>query len=163
MTTNWQSAFSRVRAALMRRGRSAHDADDVVQEAWVRLACYESEQTVAKPAYLRNARWNYARRGAAAKVWQLDRLHPQLSAEGEHQMTHEHAVLAVGCFRGMQELIRRYDVVISAQVGYSGGDVSNATYRNHGTHAEAIEIVVDPEKMSEQKVEKQCTNRNSRM
>lgn len=48
MATNWQSAFSRVRAALMRRGRSAHDADDLVQEAWVRLACYEREQTVAK-------------------------------------------------------------------------------------------------------------------
>lgn len=49
MTTNWQSAFSRVRAALMRRGRSAHDADDLVQEAWVRLACYERDQAVAKP------------------------------------------------------------------------------------------------------------------
>ena len=49
MTTNWQSAFSRVRAALMRRGRSAHDADDLVQEAWVRLAYYEREQAVAKP------------------------------------------------------------------------------------------------------------------
>ena len=49
MSTNWQSAFSRVRAALMRRGRSVHDADDLVQEAWVRLACYEREQAVAKP------------------------------------------------------------------------------------------------------------------
>lgn len=49
MTTNWQSAFARVRAALMRRGRSAHDADDLVQEAWVRLACYERDQAVAKP------------------------------------------------------------------------------------------------------------------
>ena len=49
MTTNWRASFSRVRAALMRRGRSAHDADDLVQEAWVRLACYEREQTVAKP------------------------------------------------------------------------------------------------------------------
>jgi RNA polymerase sigma-70 factor (ECF subfamily) len=49
MTTNWQSTFARVRAALMRRGRSAHDADDLVQEAWVRLACYEREQTVARP------------------------------------------------------------------------------------------------------------------
>ena len=49
MSTNWQAAFSRVRAALMRRGRSVHDADDLVQEAWVRMTCYEREQTVAKP------------------------------------------------------------------------------------------------------------------
>lgn len=49
MAPNWQAAFSRVRAALVRRGRSVHDADDLVQEAWVRLACYEREQTVAKP------------------------------------------------------------------------------------------------------------------
>ena len=49
MVTNWQAVFSRVRAALMRRGRSLHDADDLVQEAWVRLACYERERTVAKP------------------------------------------------------------------------------------------------------------------
>lgn len=49
MATNWQAAFSRVRAALMRRGRSLHDADDLVQEAWVRMACYEREQDVAKP------------------------------------------------------------------------------------------------------------------
>lgn len=49
MAPNWQSVFSRVRAALMRRGRTVHDADDLVQEAWVRLACYEREQTVAKP------------------------------------------------------------------------------------------------------------------
>jgi len=49
MVPNWQAAFSRVRAALMRRGRSVHDADDLVQEAWVRLAGYEGAQTVAKP------------------------------------------------------------------------------------------------------------------
>lgn len=49
MVTNWQAALSRVRAALMRRGRTVHDADDLVQEAWVRLACYEREQSVAKP------------------------------------------------------------------------------------------------------------------
>jgi peptide-methionine (S)-S-oxide reductase len=59
-------------------------------------------------------------------------------------MTQERAVLAGGCFWGMQDLIRRYDGVISTRVGYSGGDVPNATYRNHGTHAEAIEIVFDP-------------------
>ncbi|WP_329045426.1 peptide-methionine (S)-S-oxide reductase MsrA [Amycolatopsis sp. NBC_01488] len=56
----------------------------------------------------------------------------------------ERAVLAGGCFWGMQELFRRQPGVISTRVGYSGGDVPNATYRNHGTHAEAIEVVYDP-------------------
>src|SRR3982751_6141506 len=60
----------------------------------------------------------------------------------------ERAVLAGGCFWGMQDLLRRYPGVISTRVGYSGGDVPNATYRNHGTHAEAIEIVFDPEQIS---------------
>ena len=63
-------------------------------------------------------------------------------------MSEERAVLAGGCFWGMQDLIRRYDGVISTRVGYSGGDVKNATYRNHGTHAEAIEIVFDPARIS---------------
>ncbi|OEC96704.1 MULTISPECIES: peptide-methionine (S)-S-oxide reductase MsrA [unclassified Rhizobium] len=63
-------------------------------------------------------------------------------------MTTERAVLAGGCFWGMQDLIRRYNGVISTRVGYSGGDVPNATYRNHGTHAEAIEIIFDPQKIS---------------
>ena len=57
----------------------------------------------------------------------------------------ERAVLAGGCFWGMQELLRSRPGVISTRVGYAGGDVKNATYRNHGTHAEAIEIVFDPE------------------
>ncbi|WP_290061099.1 peptide-methionine (S)-S-oxide reductase MsrA [Amycolatopsis solani] len=56
----------------------------------------------------------------------------------------ERAVLAGGCFWGMQELFRRQPGVISTRVGYSGGDVPHATYRNHGTHAEAIEVVYDP-------------------
>jgi peptide-methionine (S)-S-oxide reductase len=60
----------------------------------------------------------------------------------------ERAVLAGGCFWGMQDLVRRQPGVISTRVGYSGGDVPNATYRNHGTHAEAIEIVFDPTKTS---------------
>lgn len=60
----------------------------------------------------------------------------------------ERAVLAGGCFWGMQDLIRRRPGVISTRVGYSGGDVPNATYRNHGTHAEAIEIIFDPGKTS---------------
>ena len=63
-------------------------------------------------------------------------------------MTHERAVLAGGCFWGVQDLIRRYDGVISTRVGYTGGDVPNATYRNHGTHAEAIEITFDPTRIS---------------
>lgn len=63
-------------------------------------------------------------------------------------MTEERAVLAGGCFWGMQDLLRRYSGVISTRVGYSGGDVVNATYRDHGTHAEAIEIVFDPEKIT---------------
>ena len=62
--------------------------------------------------------------------------------------TGERAVLAGGCFWGMQDLIRRYDGVISTRVGYTGGDVPNATYRNHGSHAEGIEIVFDPAKIT---------------
>jgi peptide-methionine (S)-S-oxide reductase len=58
--------------------------------------------------------------------------------------TTETAILAGGCFWGVQDLMRRYPGVISTRVGYSGGDVPNATYRRHGTHAEAIEIVFDP-------------------
>jgi peptide-methionine (S)-S-oxide reductase len=60
----------------------------------------------------------------------------------------ERAVLAGGCFWGMQDLIRRMPGVISTRVGYTGGDVPNATYRNHGRHAEAIEITFDPQKIS---------------
>ena len=60
----------------------------------------------------------------------------------------ERAILAGGCFWGMQQLIRRFPGVVSTRVGYSGGDVTNATYRNHGTHAEAIEIIFDPDKTS---------------
>lgn len=54
------------------------------------------------------------------------------------------AILAGGCFWGMQDLIRRQPGVVSTRVGYSGGEVPNATYRNHGSHAEAIEIRYDP-------------------
>ena len=59
-------------------------------------------------------------------------------------MSQERAVLAGGCFWGMQDLIRKRPGVISTRVGYTGGDVPNATYRNHGTHAEGIEIIYDP-------------------
>src|ERR687893_2603903 len=58
--------------------------------------------------------------------------------------TTERAVLAGGCFWGVQDLIRKLPGVISTRVGYTGGDVSDATYRNHGTHAEGIEIIFDP-------------------
>jgi peptide-methionine (S)-S-oxide reductase len=60
----------------------------------------------------------------------------------------ERAILAGGCFWGVQQLIRRLPGVVSTRVGYSGGDVDNATYRNHGTHAEAIEISFDPDVIS---------------
>ncbi len=60
----------------------------------------------------------------------------------------ERAVLAGGCFWGMQDLIRRRPGVVSTRVEYTGGDVKNATYRNHGTHAEAIEILFDPARTS---------------
>ncbi|MEV6018486.1 peptide-methionine (S)-S-oxide reductase MsrA [Streptomyces sp. NPDC051997] len=58
----------------------------------------------------------------------------------------EKALLAGGCFWGVQDLIRTFPGVLDTRVGYSGGDVPNATYRNHGTHAEAIEITFDPTK-----------------
>jgi peptide-methionine (S)-S-oxide reductase len=67
-------------------------------------------------------------------------------------MSEERAVLAGGCFWGMQQLLRRYPGVISTRVGYSGGDVPNATYRNHGSHAEAIEIIFDPSQLSYRKL-----------
>ncbi|MDG2230902.1 MAG: peptide-methionine (S)-S-oxide reductase MsrA, partial [Paracoccaceae bacterium] len=60
----------------------------------------------------------------------------------------ERAILAGGCFWGMQDLIRKMPGVISTRVGYTGGDVPNATYRHHGTHAEGIEIIFDPAKIS---------------
>ena len=63
-------------------------------------------------------------------------------------MTQERAVLAGGCFWGMQDLIRKLPGVEATRVGYTGGDVPNATYRNHGTHAEGIEILFDADRIS---------------
>jgi hypothetical protein len=60
----------------------------------------------------------------------------------------ERAVLAGGCFWGVQELVRKLPGVVSTRVGYTGGDVPDATYRNHGTHAEGIEIIFDPSVIS---------------
>lgn len=67
-------------------------------------------------------------------------------------MTMERAVLAGGCFWGTQDLIRRMPGVLKSRVGYTGGDVPNATYRNHGTHAEGIEIMFDPSVMTYRKL-----------
>jgi peptide-methionine (S)-S-oxide reductase len=64
----------------------------------------------------------------------------------------EKAILAGGCFWGMQDLLRNYPGVISTRVGYTGGSVANATYRNHEGHAEAIEIVFDPQKLGYRKL-----------
>lgn len=64
----------------------------------------------------------------------------------------ERAVLAGGCFWGMQDLLRRYPGVVSSRVGYTGGEVPNATYRNHGNHAEALEIVFRPDQISFRKL-----------
>ena len=63
-------------------------------------------------------------------------------------MLEERAIFAGGCFWGMQDLIRKLPGVVSTRVGYTGGDVDNATYRNHGAHAEGIEILFDPETIS---------------
>lgn len=60
----------------------------------------------------------------------------------------ETAILAGGCFWGMQALLRRQPGVLSTRVGYTGGDEPNATYRNHGTHAEGLEVVFDPSQIS---------------
>lgn len=62
------------------------------------------------------------------------------------------AILAGGCFWGMQDLMRHYPGVITTRVGYAGGDVANATYRKHGTHAEAIEVIFDPARLSYRKL-----------
>ena len=72
--------------------------------------------------------------------------------------TTERAILAGGCFWGMQQLMRRLPGVVSTRVGYSGGNVKNATYSNHGTHAEAIEITFDPS----QRVSATCWSSSSR-
>jgi len=64
----------------------------------------------------------------------------------------ERAVLAGGCFWGMEGLIRKLPGVVSTRVGYTGGDVANATYRNHGTHAEGIEIMFDPTQITYRRI-----------
>lgn len=63
-------------------------------------------------------------------------------------MKTEKAILAGGCFWGLQDLVRNHPGVIESRVGYTGGDVPNATYENHGTHAEGLEVIFDPDKLS---------------
>lgn len=75
-------------------------------------------------------------------------MNDERGVNNERGVNIERAVFAGGCFWGMQDLIRRYDGVFSTRVGYTGGDVSNATYRHHGTHAEAIEINYDPNRIN---------------
>jgi peptide-methionine (S)-S-oxide reductase len=95
-----------------------------------------------------------ARYAVAVTVWgvfrsiRCDDFPNRDSHQKEMSMSTERAVLAGGCFWGMQDLIRKRPGVISTRVGYTGGDVANATYRNHGSHAEAIEITFDPEQES---------------
>jgi len=67
-------------------------------------------------------------------------------------MSQERAILAGGCFWGVQDLIRKHPGVVATRVGYTGGNVTNATYRNHGTHAEGIEILFDPGVISYRKL-----------
>lgn len=67
-------------------------------------------------------------------------------------MANQRAVLAGGCFWGMEELIRKLPGVLKTRVGYTGGDVKNATYRHHGTHAEGIEIVFDADIISYRRI-----------
>jgi peptide-methionine (S)-S-oxide reductase len=71
---------------------------------------------------------------------------------GEQVMAQERAVLAGGCFWGMQDLIRQLPGIEATRVGYTGGDVPNATYHNHGTHAEAVEILFDPDRISYRRI-----------
>src|SRR6185312_17517428 len=71
-----------------------------------------------------------------------------MTARSREMADTETAILAGGCFWGVQDLVRKLDGVTGTRVGYSGGDVPNATYRNHGSHAEAIEILFDPDRIS---------------
>lgn len=94
---------------------------------------------------------NTTRNGNAQTPEQATAKSKPTKVEGSNVKT-EKAILAGGCFWGMEDLFRKQPGIVSTRVGYSGGDVKNATYRNHGTHAEAIEVVYDPSKTDFRKV-----------
>src|SRR5690606_2337034 len=119
---------------------------------------HECRSSLAGPALGRadppdgvGARADPARRPASG-VLTRGRLAPRRRITGQTgrsaMANTETAILAGGCFWGMQDLIRKLPGVTATRVRYSGGDVPNATYRNHGTHAEAIEVVFDPTRLS---------------
>ncbi len=81
-----------------------------------------------------------------------DKMQIQDKTKVDDKLKTEKAILAGGCFWGMEDLFRKQPGVIATRVGYSGGDVQNATYRNHGTHAEAIEVVFEPSKTDFRKI-----------
>jgi peptide-methionine (S)-S-oxide reductase len=113
----------------------------------------ESMLTLGTPggsALAADRRWSGAAEELLERVPLAGRLQSNATDRRDGTMSDntETAILAGGCFWGVQELLRQRDGVISTRVGYSGGDVANATYRNHGTHAEAVEIVFDPERIS---------------
>jgi peptide-methionine (S)-S-oxide reductase len=85
---------------------------------------------------------------ALAQPQQQSDVAPSPNRTADKGNSTERAILAGGCFWGMEDLFRKQPGVVSTRVGYSGGNVKNATYRNHGTHAEAIEVVYDPSKTS---------------
>lgn len=89
---------------------------------------------------------------ACAQQPGLSNTNSKSDTQSESNMQTEKAILAGGCFWGMEDLFRKQPGVISTRVGYSGGDVKNATYRNHGTHAEAIEVIFDPTKTDYRKL-----------
>jgi len=89
---------------------------------------------------------------AAAQQSGKNKAGSKTSDKADPKMKTEKAILAGGCFWGMEDLFRKQPGIVSTRVGYSGGDVKNATYRNHGTHAEAIEVIFDPEKTNYRKI-----------
>src|SRR6185436_7207797 len=112
------------------------------QSSWARISRRAARpRRIALLHKLGRAAVHPSRRYGGRGVWGL----PEPSGG---PMIEERAILAGGCFWGMQDLIRRYDGVLSTRVGYTGGTNSNATYRNHDGHAEAVEIIFDPARVS---------------
>src|SRR5258708_40131376 len=112
---------------------------------WVAPVAQRSNQAGMSPFVARTGRsWIFAPLHCSAAVCMFDgasgTTHTANRRSTNMTVSAERAVLAGGCFWGVQDLLRRYPGVISTRVGYTGGEVPNATYRNHGNHAEAIEI-----------------------